>query len=52
MCAFSVDIFVTLPFLVVERIRKNFLCIGTTFVCIILIFCCMWIWVFVETLHY
>jgi hypothetical protein len=43
---------VTLPFLVGERIRKYFLCIGTTFVFIILVFFSMWIWIFIETLYY
>lgn len=52
MCAFSVDIFVTLPYLVMERIRIYFLCIGKAFVFVILVFCCMWIWVFIETLYY
>lgn len=52
MCAFSVDIFVTLPYVVMERIREYFLCIGKAFVFIILVFCYMWIWVFIETLHY
>ena len=52
MCAFSGDIFVTLPCLVVERMRKYFLWIGMTFVFSILVFCCMWIWVFIETLRY
>jgi hypothetical protein len=52
MCAFSVDIFVTLPYLLMERIRKYFLHIGKVFVFIILVFCCMWVWVFTETLHY